>query len=743
MQHKDRVKTLVVSGNPSFRWEPFYYGAFFLSLFLVFSTSVNVNFALPKLFVLRLGALAIFLYIAAKSYKRTLSLPPKAILFAILGMAAWFTLSTLFATHPYTALHGVYGRYNGLLNQLLYLGLCLSAASTSYPRATLEKIVAAFIVAVVPVAIYTLLQHLHLDPLPWPSSRPASTIGHPVMVAAIIGLAVPFCLYFMLVTTSRFRQILCGTILVLFLTASAVTLSRGPWVGTIVAAGIVLAVHVSNRRKQVAKILCISVIFLISTCSVLLLIKVIDAPLKQRMLSYGSLTSDNSFMTRLIFYDAALEMLKLHPVVGTGFETFRNLYPGHRSTSDSNLTIVPTMVHNGYLQYAQSTGIPGLTLYVTFLAVLLRHILAALRKINEPTEKLLLVAFSASLTGFLIQDLSGWQEISLTPLFWLLTGLTLSACKANATENTITPCATKYALAVSSLACLCTIYLVGDAVIRFQADYSFSQANQLDPVTEWTLTESRLLRAVELVPGEVFYRDQAGLIYNRRYAATGDKDTYNKGMSMFNQGYLANPYDSYILLHAVELNVLAIHRGLLVDPSPLVKNALEILPVLDKNNAIIHNSLAKLELALKHLENADIQNMKANQLHKNQAPVDILTADLLKEQKRYTEAFNMYRQIQQRLEKENNYSDKWVHVRLSIASILFSQGKYVEELHELSQVTSRVPSEIRSYIMQGDAWAARGTLNKAQVFYEKALQLDPNNQFAQQGLKQVIQLSKK
>jgi O-antigen ligase/tetratricopeptide (TPR) repeat protein len=736
-QKQGGVEKALSPAKPTFQVDSLIFGAFIFLLLLVFSMSVNANFTIPKLFVLRTGAVAIFLLVLFRAYKGTLHLPPTSVLAAIFGMAFWFIFSTLFATHTYTALHGAYGRYNGLLNQLLYFGLCLSAASIPYSREGMEKIITAFIAAVVPVAIYALVQHLHLDPFSWPSSRPASTLGHPVMVAAIIGLAVPFSLYFLLLTTSLRKQIMHGAFLLLFLTASAVTLSRGPWVGTFVGGSIILTMYARIKGKQARKIIYFSLACLVAASILFVTITGVGEQLQQKIMTYGSLSSDSSFMYRLIYFKGAVNILKDHPVVGSGFETFRNLYPEYRPASDLFTNILPTMVHDGYLQLAQSTGLPGLALYFAFLVVVYRYCVTAVKKTLDSSEKLLLVAFIASLTGFLVQDLSGWLEISLTPLFWVLTGLALSACKWGTGEYIANPLVNKGALAASSLACIFALYLAGDAYVRWQADFSFRQASNVDPATGWTLMESRLLRAVELVPDEAFYLDQAGLMYYRRYAATGDADSYEKGKRMFDRGHSANPYDSYILLHAVELDGLALHRGLLKGPSPLVLSALDKLPVMDKNNTTVFETLAKFELGRKRFQLAENHINSARKLGRNQPAVEILAAELLREQRRYPEAFEIYRLVLQQLEKDHSYTAQWVHVRLSIATILFSQGKFGDVLDELSQVTARFPGEARAYIMQGDAWAALGAFDKARTSYGQALRIEPNNEFARRGLEQV------
>jgi O-antigen ligase len=81
----------------------------------------------------------------------------------------------------------------------------------------------------------------------WPNPRPASTIGHPVPLAAMLSLVAPFSLAFFLTEGRKWKRWMWAAAMVLFVLVVASTLSRGPWAGLTVASVIVLVCAIRIR----------------------------------------------------------------------------------------------------------------------------------------------------------------------------------------------------------------------------------------------------------------------------------------------------------------------------------------------------------------------------------------------------------------------------------------------------------------------------------------------------------------
>jgi hypothetical protein len=175
------------------------YTVLFLLVGLVFDPTIDVQFTLPKLMWLRYGTAAILGLWVVRLIQGGVRPVPRIVLVPTVVLAVWWALVTPFAADVQTAIKGMHGRYNGLINGILLLAVFLVVASTVRSRAELRRLVVAFLIAVVPVAAYALAQNLGLDPLVWPNPRPGSTIGHPVPLAAILALAIPFVVAFLIV----------------------------------------------------------------------------------------------------------------------------------------------------------------------------------------------------------------------------------------------------------------------------------------------------------------------------------------------------------------------------------------------------------------------------------------------------------------------------------------------------------------------------------------------------------------
>jgi tetratricopeptide (TPR) repeat protein len=446
----------------------------------------------------------------------------------------------------------------------------------------------------------------------------------------------------------------------------------------------------------------------------------------------SSLKSDASVSERAADYDIALQIVKDHPFTGTGFETFRNLYPAYRKAADPNELYkkVPTMVHNGYLQVLQSTGFPGLCLYLVFIFIILRRLIISLGKNDRPyNDNLLTAALLASIIGYLVQDFSGWPEIALTPLFWIISSLAMNIAGTGADDQDISRKYRNTTVGFAVVVLLFSVWLTGDAVVRWKADAAFCQAGAMDADREWTLQEYYLLKAAELMPNEVLYADQLGIRYYRRYAASGDIGNYKKSLRLFETTLAANPFATEVLLHSLELDGIAFSRQHITEPSALTKHALKNLPLMDRNNADVYEAMAKLELGRKSFSQSELYIDNALRIDGSKPSALVLAGEICREQKKFPEAVSYYKRVKG--------SQLFVHARLAAASALFAQKKYDETIEEANDLLLLYPLEVRAILIRGDAFAALGNMEKAVASYREAIWIDPANPFAIRALEQI------
>lgn len=109
-----------------------------------------------------------------------------------------FLLTTITSVVPHTSFWGSYQRLQGTYTNLSYVALFVLIVLRLRSREQLERMISISLVAGLVVALYGFAQHLGLDPLPWKGdveTRVASTMGNAIFVSAYLIMVVPLALY--------------------------------------------------------------------------------------------------------------------------------------------------------------------------------------------------------------------------------------------------------------------------------------------------------------------------------------------------------------------------------------------------------------------------------------------------------------------------------------------------------------------------------------------------------------------
>ena len=182
-----------------------------------------------------------------------------------------YLISTALSIAPRISLWGSYPRLQGTFSTFSYIVIFLLVLGHLRRRAQLDRIIFAIIVTSLPIALYGILQHYNLDPLPWGgdvSTRISANMGNPIFVAAYYLMAFFLTLERLIYTFGRLmtedegtgpETILAGCylfILAVLTVAIVFTQSRGPWLGW--AGGMyvfILLGLVSLRQRSTENIL--------------------------------------------------------------------------------------------------------------------------------------------------------------------------------------------------------------------------------------------------------------------------------------------------------------------------------------------------------------------------------------------------------------------------------------------------------------------------------------------------------
>jgi tetratricopeptide (TPR) repeat protein len=116
---------------------------------------------------------------------------------SVIGLVIVYLLATIFSVTPSISLFGSYQRLQGTYTTFSYLIIFIVIITNLRSRNQINRLVTTIILASLPVALYGVLQHYKIDPIPWggnTSNRIASNMGNSIFVAAYLIMVFPLTL---------------------------------------------------------------------------------------------------------------------------------------------------------------------------------------------------------------------------------------------------------------------------------------------------------------------------------------------------------------------------------------------------------------------------------------------------------------------------------------------------------------------------------------------------------------------
>jgi O-antigen ligase len=394
-------------------------------------------FVAPKLALLW-AELALALAVAAAAILTGRALDPAAVrphpadvavaLLAVLSVAAWAASSD-----PRQSLYGERLQYQGLLTALLYAGLYAVARVCVVDIRGLRHLAVACAAGGTLVAAYALVQRAGLDPV-WhgylPEGRVFSSIGQPNALAAYLVMVIPVTAALLMPPRAAVRAAV-GVGLAAMVLALMFTLSRAGYLA-FVATLPVMAAAVPRRSSASPRALALGVGALVcaAVAAFALIAPTRDAVARSwdRATSSTDVAGDASLRFHLDAWNVAARIAADHPLLGTGPETFPDVFPeySHRVLPPDRAAALDAYrvesPHNVYLAIASGSGIPALVAYLAAVAAALATITTAARRAPTRAAGVLLVAILAASAGHLVTDAFMTAEVTGTALFWILIG---------------------------------------------------------------------------------------------------------------------------------------------------------------------------------------------------------------------------------------------------------------------------------------------------------------------------------
>lgn len=350
-------------------------------------------------------------------------------------LVAVYLLSTATSIAPRISLWGSYQRLQGTYTTLTYITIFLLILQGLRTREQLDRLITAIILTSLPVALYGLIQHYGLDPLPWlgdVTTRVASSMGNSIFVAAYLIMVVPLTLLRLLkgfaglvraednlgppfIQATGYLFIFLAQLLTIFFSQS-----RGPWLGMLSAFfvfGLLWTVTHGNRRL-VTGIIGVALL----GGAFLVVLNLPNTPLEPiKELPYvGRLgqvfqTESGTGRVRVLIWEGATKLITANPVrtlIGYGPETmhvaYNPYYPPDLAHYEAR-NASPDRSHNETFDALVITGVVGLAAYLTLFVSLFYYCLTWLGLVEDRKQRNLLVALIAvggilSVLGFRLAD---------------------------------------------------------------------------------------------------------------------------------------------------------------------------------------------------------------------------------------------------------------------------------------------------------------------------------------------------
>lgn len=592
---------------------------YLLALFipLTFTTLNHELFEFPKFIILLSGTSIVTLawLIHALKTKDYQFFHRSLISYSVLAILLTQILATLFSLHPYTSFWGYYSRFHGgLLTTICYTILYFSALKWLDKKSTLNIIKISVITSIL-ISLYAILERLGINKDFWiqdVQNRVFATLGQPNWLAAYLLPNIFLTLYLGHIHKqySRYSIFLFS----ILLTALLFTRSRSGFIAFILSYltyWILLARQISFSKLKHSlyrySLFLFSILAIFGTPYTPSFSSLLNAGAQDNrttqapsgtVLDNGGTESGD---IRKIVWTGAVELIKQHPLLGTGPETFAYTYYWTRPISH-NLTsewdFLYNKAHNEYLNIGANTGLLGLLGYLTWHATSFLASLTTIpksKKIQQENEDLLRhfsPVLGAGLVGFTITNFFGFSVI---PVFFL----TLLLCVIPATLSKSKPPSSPQPTPIEALVLLLPLIYIANI---FLADVNYAKGKRYLDAGQIPNAVKYLDLAVTKRPGLDLYHATLA----EAYATIGQLDNalkhvnINQTLNPHHLNFYKSRAKTYLTLATIDgsyhhqaLNELARSRELA--PTD---------PKLAYNLALVYTRVDQIDLAQQNLLDA-------------------------------------------------------------------------------------------------------------------------------------------
>lgn len=392
---------------------------------------------IPKLLILTLGAGASFsLVVIDKGYK--LDLKSNKFLYLLITLFTFFLiLSSLVASQSFsTSLIGMWGRNNGLLCYLAFLGLFI-AASRSREIAAAKYVLSSLTLLGFIFGIYAWLQYFKLDFMqklfPWYNTKSviALTLGNTNFASVFLGLTFTASIGYFLNSTNP-KMFRFGVLI-----SVGIHLLLVPYIDTqgkliyAVGGSLVFGVWlISSNRKKIK-------IIGYFWWPAVALIGILGVTGLWGIGPFARILADNvvNLKDRYYHWLAAINMIKENVIFGVGIDSFGDFHRRYRIIESIEARGTPLTgtdnAHNVFLQLGATAGLP---LMIVYLLLVIFITWRGIKALVLQQNKLVVGSLLAIWAGHQVQSLVSVDQMGVGVWSWIVGGTLFGLSKSEVNE---------------------------------------------------------------------------------------------------------------------------------------------------------------------------------------------------------------------------------------------------------------------------------------------------------------------
>jgi O-antigen ligase len=352
---------------------------------------------------------------------------PVLIFLALTGLATVLSVDVFVSFFP-SSLRG-----EGWLTYAAYGAIAM--ASSRLNRQATAAVIAGGLVTGAIVGVLGALQYyglpvdrwLGIDSPPPHFGRAYATLGNAMFLGGYTILLLPLAICWALTGRGTQRAVATSSAPLLgvaLLTAQA----RAAWIGAAAAAAMAVAGvrwEKSTQRRAVMLAVLIAVVGVT-------IVTTRPSPRLARRASATFDVRDPSLNQRLYVWKHTAPLILSRPVFGWGFGTLLGRFPDAGSKEwqqHFGLSVVGIDTpHNEILHMAFSAGLLGLAAYVWIWFVMIRSLLATIRR-GDPDARMIAVGLLAGMAGYAMWLQLAWSHMGITNVFWPFVGISVGLAR--------------------------------------------------------------------------------------------------------------------------------------------------------------------------------------------------------------------------------------------------------------------------------------------------------------------------